>query len=155
MLFLPVEGSDVILAFRTLFSKKVFEHVKVLIMGVVVCVGRHTVCAALRFAGLSQQTNFHRYHRLLNRVKWSALQAAKTLLHLLVVHFCSSKKQLVFGIDDTIERRRGAKIMAKGIYRDSVRSSHSHFVKCSGLRWISMMLLCEVTWAEHVWGCLF
>jgi hypothetical protein len=44
---------------------------------------------------------------------------------------------LVMGMDDTIERRRGAKIQAKGIYRDPVRSSHSHFVK---LRWLSLML---------------
>jgi hypothetical protein len=44
--------------------------------------------------------------------------------------------ELIIGIDDTIERRRGAKIKAKGIYRDPVRSSHSHFVKASGLRWL-------------------
>jgi hypothetical protein len=46
---------------------------------------------------------------------------------------------VVIGCDDTIERRRGAKISAKGIYRDPVRSSHSHFVKTSGLRWLSLM----------------
>jgi hypothetical protein len=49
--------------------------------------------------------------------------------------------ELVFGIDDTIERRRGSKIKAKGIYRNPVRSSHSHFVKASGLRWLCCMLL--------------
>ena len=40
---------------------------------------------------------------------------------------------MILGLDDTIERRRGAKIKAKGIYRDPVRSTHSHFVKASGL----------------------
>jgi hypothetical protein len=39
------------------------------------------------------------------------------------------------GLDDTIERRRGAKIRAKGMYRDPVRSSHSQVVKASGWRW--------------------
>src|SRR4029453_13718200 len=48
---------------------------------------------------------------------------------------------VVVGIDETIERRWGAKITARGIYRDPVRSSHGHFVKASGLRWISVMLL--------------
>jgi hypothetical protein len=52
---------------------------------------------------------------------------------------------IIMGIDDTIERRKGKKIKAKGIYRDPVRSSHSHFVKVSGLRWLSMMLLVEIT----------
>jgi hypothetical protein len=35
------------------------------------------------------------------------------------------------GIDEHIERRRGDKIAARGIYRDPVRSSQSHFVKTS------------------------
>lgn len=55
------------------------------------------------------------------------------------------------GLDDTIERRRGEKIKAKGIYRDPVRSSHGHFVKASGLRWLSLMLLVEIPWAKRVW----
>lgn len=59
------------------------------------------------------------------------------------------------GIDDTIERRKGQKIKAKGIYRDPVRSSHSHFVKVSGLRWLSMMLLVEIPWAQRVWALPF
>jgi hypothetical protein len=61
----------------------------------------------------------------------------------------------VIGIDETIERRRGAKIAAKGIYRDPVRSSHSHFVKASGLRWIGMMLLVPIPWVDRVWALPF
>jgi hypothetical protein len=41
------------------------------------------------------------------------------------------------------------------IYRDPVRSSHGHFVKASGLRWLSLMLLPEVAWAGRVWGLPF
>jgi hypothetical protein len=62
---------------------------------------------------------------------------------------------VILGLDDTIERRRGAKIRAKGIYRDPVRSSHSHFVKASGLRWLSLMLLTEIPWAKSVWALPF
>jgi hypothetical protein len=61
----------------------------------------------------------------------------------------------VLGIDDTIERRRGKRIAAKGIYRDPVRSSHGHFVKASGLRWLSLMLLAPVPWAERIWALSF
>jgi hypothetical protein len=55
-------------------------------------------------------------------------------------------------MDDTIERRWGQKIAARGIYRDPVRSSASHFVKASGLRWISLMLLTYLPWAQRVWA---
>jgi hypothetical protein len=62
---------------------------------------------------------------------------------------------LVLGLDDTIERRWGPKIAARGIYRDPVRSSDSHFVKTSGLRWISLMLLAPIPWAGHIWALPF
>src|ERR687883_182716 len=56
------------------------------------------------------------------------------------------------GLDEHIKRRRGAKIAAKGIYRDAVRSSKSFFVKTSGLRWVSVMLLAPIPWAQRVWA---
>ncbi|MEP7284154.1 MAG: transposase, partial [Chloroflexota bacterium] len=47
------------------------------------------------------------------------------------------------------------KIAAKGIYRDGVRSSKSHFVKASGLCWISLMWLTNIPWAQRVWAFSF
>lgn len=152
---IPPEGSKIILAFSSLFSKKVFEHVKVLVLGALLTIGNHTVCAALRFMGMRDDPGFHKYHRVLSRVKWSSLKVSVILLDLLVKCFGKAGEPLVFGIDETIERRRGEKIKAKGIYRDAVRSSHSHFVKCSGLRWISMMLLCKIRWADRIWALPF
>jgi hypothetical protein len=55
---------------------------------------------------------------------------------------------VILSIDDTIERRRGKRITAKGIYRDPARSSDAHFVKASGLRWVSLMLLAPIPWAQ-------
>ena len=62
---------------------------------------------------------------------------------------------VLFGLDDTIERRRGDHITAKGIYRDPVRSSHAHMVKASGLRWLGCMLLTPISWANRVWALPF
>jgi hypothetical protein len=70
---------------------------------------------------------------------------------LLVKAFLPSGSPLVFGIDETIERRWGRMIAKRGIYRDAVRSSDSHLVKCSGLRWMSLMLLTSLPWLEK--GC--
>jgi hypothetical protein len=152
---IPAEGSKLILAFSSLFSKNVFEHVKVLLLGALLTIGNHTVCAALRFMGLRDELRFHKYHRVLSRVEWSTLPASRILLHLLLKCFGRQEGPLIFGIDETIERRRGDQIKAKGIYHDAVRSSHSHFVKCSGLRWMSMMLLCKVKWAHRIWALPF
>ncbi|MEM9664455.1 MAG: transposase [Bacteroidota bacterium] len=146
------------IAFKPLFSNSVFGHARVLAMGALLAPGRRTVASVLRVMGLSRLSSFQNYHRVLNRAQWSARRAAGILLTLLVRRFSDSESKagpLVFGLDDTIERRRGRKIKAKGIYRDPVRSSQSHFVKASGLRWLSLMYLPRIPWAGRVWALPF
>lgn len=152
---LTVEGSKAIIAFRPLFTKRSFALLQVLLTGALLSTGPRTICTVLRFCGLGPEKAFHKYHRFLSRAKWSGLKASRILLGLLIENFCKPDEPLVFGIDETIERRRGVKIKAKGIYRDPVRSSHSHFVKCSGLRWICLMLLTTVPWADRIWALPF
>jgi hypothetical protein len=91
---------------------------------------------------------------VLNRNRWSPRDLARRLLHQLVATFVPAGP-VVMAIDETIERRWGARIRARGIYRDPVRSSHGHFIKASGLRWISLMLLTPVPWAGRVWALPF
>ena len=154
MLTLPLELANLIVAFALLFSKPVFKHAQVLLVGALLAPGKRTVTSALRVMGLSNDAHFQNYHRVLNRALWSSLAASRILLSLLVAAF-APKGVLVMGIDDTIERRRGDQIKAKGIYRDPVRSSHSHMVKASGLRWLSLMLLVEIPWAGRCWALPF
>src|SRR3954463_4240530 len=92
--------------------------------------------------------------RVLNRAAWSGRAAARVLLGLLLGAFVP-KGPVLLGLDDHIERRRGKRIGAKGIYRDPVRSSKGHFVKASGLRWLSLMLLIPIPWAGRVWALPF
>ena len=137
--------------FAPLFSGRVWRHAQLLLAGAILAPAHRAVAAALRTMGLAQTKQFHRYHRVLSHARWSGLGAGRVLLHLLVAAFAPDGP-LVFGVDETLERRRGAKIAAKGIYRDAVRSSHSHFAKASGLRWICLMLLAPVPWAGRVWA---
>lgn len=151
---LPAELLPLIVEFQPLFSKSVWKNAQTLLAGAILALGKRTVTACLRVMGQSDDKHFQNYHRVLNRAQWSAMTASRVLLRLLVATFAPTG-ELVFGLDDTIERRRGAQIKAKGIYRDPVRSSHSHFVKASGLRWLSCMLLAPVPWANAVWGLPF
>jgi hypothetical protein len=138
---------------------------------------RRTVSAALRV--LDQSASFAVYHRVLSTARWSARRIAHRLLHLLVAAFVRDGP-VVIGLDDTIERRWGTKIKARGIYREGgsqvspsllpyrrvasvacgtgskpVRSSHGHFVKASGLGWLCVMLLGPIPWASCVWALPF
>ena len=120
--------------FAPLFSKRVFRHAQVLLIGAILAPGRRTVSSALRAMGLNQEKRFHRYHRVLSRASWSSREVSRVLLGLLVKVFVAEGEPLVVGIDETLERRWGKKITSKGIYRDPVRSTHQNFVKASGLR---------------------
>lgn len=151
---MPPEFAAIMIAFAPLFDKRVFRYAQVLTAGAILAPGRRTVASVLRVMGLSELPTFQNYHRVLSRDQWSARGAARILLALLVDVF-AGEGPLVFGLDDTIERRRGAKIKARGIYRDPVRSSHGHFVKAQGLRWLSLMLLVQVPWAHRTWALPF
>lgn len=154
MLMLPFELTTLIVAFAPLFSKPVFKHMQVLMAGAILAPGKRTVTSALRVWGLSNDRHFQNYHRVLNRAVWSSLEASRILLTLLVAAF-APQGVLVMGLDDTIERRRGEQIKAKGIYRDPVRSSRSHLVKASGLRWLCLMLVVDIPWAGRRWALPF
>jgi DDE superfamily endonuclease len=154
MLAVPVALTRLIVKFAPLFSKRVWEHVQVLVVGALLAPGQRTVTAVLRVMGLSQERHFQNYHRVLNRARWSSLATAHVLLELVVRTFVPTGT-VVIGLDDTLERRRGQQIKAKGIYRDPVRSSHSHMVKASGLRWLCAMVLAEIPWAQRVWALPF
>ncbi|CAA9311234.1 hypothetical protein AVDCRST_MAG94-961 [uncultured Leptolyngbya sp.] len=143
-----------ILTFAPLFSKPVWESAIVLLVGAMLAPGKRTVSAILRVLGLQHEQHFQNYHRVLSRAVWSSRHASRLLFQQVVSVFAPDGL-LVMGIDDTIERRWGKRITARGIYRDPVRSSDSHFVKTSGLRWLSLMLLVDIPWAHRVWALPF
>ncbi len=151
---LQTEYITILGTFARLFSMRIWEQSKTLLIGAILCPAERTVCAVLRVMGLSGEKHFQNYHRVLNRAIWSSLEASRILFGLLIQAF-AMRGPVILGLDDTIERRRGAKIKAKGIYRDPVRSSHNHFVKASGLRWLSVMLLAPIPWAKRVWALPF
>src|SRR5215218_10500097 len=138
MLRLPARFVAIIIAFAPLFVHRSWQHAQVLLIGAILAPGQRTVTNLLRIAGL-------------RRAVWCPRTGARVLLELLVDTFVPDGP-IVMAVDDTIERRRGRRIRAKGIYRDPVRSSDAHFVKTSGLRWMSLMLLAPIPWAGRIWA---
>jgi hypothetical protein len=113
---LPTTMIRLLAPFAPLFSERVWEHVQLLLAGAILAPGKRTVASALRAVGLQEERQFCRYHRVLSRASWSSREAGCVLLGLLVEAFVPDGP-LVLGIDETLERRRGKKISARGIYR--------------------------------------
>src|SRR5919197_1091079 len=123
MLTLPPVMLPLLAPFAPLFRRRVWPYAVVLVVGTLLAPGKRTVTAALRVMGLEHTRRVERYHRVLNRARWSSLAVSRELLRRLVAAFVPTGPLLV-GIDETIERRRGKRIDAKGIYRDPVLPSH-------------------------------
>ena len=151
---LPPDVMSIIGMFAPVFSDTVWTRAQVLLVGAILTPGQRTVASVLRVMGLAEETRFKNYHRVLSRARWNGLASARVLLQMIIAAFVGPGP-VVMGLDDTIERRWGSKIAARGIYRDPVRSSRGHFVKASGLRWLSLMVLTPIPWAGRIWALPF
>ncbi len=140
--------------FRPCFTTPVWSQVLVLVTGTILAPGKRSVTQALRVMGLAERTGFGRYHEALNRARWDARDVSRRLLlHILAVLWPNG--EVVIAIDDTIERRWGSKIKARGIYRDPVRTTKGQFVKTSGLRWLSLAVVLPAPFAGRRWALPF
>lgn len=154
MPFLP----DIIISLLALlapcFTKPTWEHAQVLLIGAILCPAKRTVTACLQIMGLSNEKNFDKYHRVLSQAKFDDFSLVKILLGLLVL-MIPSGFPIIIAMDETIERRKGTNIKAKGCYRDACRSTHSLVIKCFGLKWQCATLLVKLPWNKRTWALPF
>ena len=129
---LPAVIVTLLLPFERLFDPRTWRKAQLLAMGAILSPGKRTVSSALNILGIGQHGDFAVYHHVLNRAQWSPLQLSRALLLLVAGRLGSSTEPLVFGIDETVERRWGRKIAAKGRYRDPVRSKDDQVVMTPG-----------------------
>ena len=152
---LPAVIVTLLLPFERLFDPRTWRKAQLLAMGAILSPGKRTVSSALNILGIGQHGDFAVYHHVLNRARWSPLQLSRVLSLLVAGRLGSSTEPLVFGIDETVERRWGRKIAAKGRYRDPVRSKDDQVVMTPGLQWVSLMLLTRIGWAGRHWALPF
>lgn len=145
---------SVISVFSSVFTQPTWKKIQTLLVGAVLCRGARRVSSILRVMGLGGEKSFSKYHRVFNQARWSGLALSKILLGLLIQCLPKSWPVLV-AVDETLERRRGKKIKAKGMYRDAVRSSQSNVVTCLGLKWEVMTLIVPLPWSKRPWALPF
>ena len=133
-------------------TNKTFVKLLILFSGSLLCQGGRTVCACLRALGMHGEKAFSNYHHVLNRCKWSSLKAAKVLIKQLLPF---TNGELVLIVDEHLERRNGAKIKTKSIYRDAVSSSASWLVKCWGIKWVVLSCLIKFPWSTRSFALPF
>lgn len=145
---------SVLAVFAPLFTRPTWENINTLLIGAILCRGARRITSILRVMGLGEVKNFSKYHRVLSRARWDSLAASKILFGLLI-KLLPKDWSIIIAVDETLERRRGKKIKAKGAYRDAVASSQSRVVICFGLKWECMTLIVPLPWCKRPWALPF
>lgn len=154
MPFLPSIIITLLTTFEGCFTKPTWKNAQILLIGAILCPAKRTVTACLRVMGLSNESKFDKYHRVLSHGVFDAFSLVKILLGLLV-QLIPNGFPIIIAMDETLERRKGAKIKAKGCYRDACRSTHSLVIKCFGIKWQCAALLVKLPWNERTWALPF
>lgn len=144
----------VLAAFSSEFSRPTLKNIQILLTGAILCRGPRRISSILRVMGLASEGNFSKYHHVLSRAKWDGLMLAKIMLGLLI-RLLPAEWPVLIAVDETLERRRGRKIKAKGLYRDAVASSQSNVVTNYGLKWECIVLIVPLPWCKRPWALPF
>ena len=110
---MTLEIISVVAAFAPLFTRPTWKNINTLLVGAILCRGARRITSILRVMGLSEIKNFSKFHRVLSRARWDSLAASKILFGLLI-KLLPSDWPIIIAVDETLERRQGKKIKAKG-----------------------------------------
>jgi hypothetical protein len=151
---MTTEIITILTVFSSEFTRPTWKNIQILFVGAILCRGARRITSILRVMDLQEERNFSKYHRVLSRAQWNSLALSKILLGLLIKILPESWPILI-AVDETLERRRGKKIKAKGVYRDAVRSSQSKVITSFGLKWECMTLVVPLPWCKRPWALPF
>ena len=151
---MTTEIISVLAAFASEFTRPTWKNIQTLFIGAILCRGARRITSILRVMDLKEERNFSKYHRVLSRAEWSGLALSKILMGMLIAILPVSWPILI-AVDETLERRKGKKIKAKGVYRDAVRSSQSKVITSFGLKWECMTLIVPLPWCSRPWALPF
>ena len=151
---LTSEIISVLSAFSCCFTKPTWKNIQLLFCGAILCRGARQITKIMRVMGLRQEKNFSRYHNFLSRAQWCGLALSKILLGLIMA-VLPKNIPIIIAVDETLERRQGKKIKAKGAYRDAVRSSQAKVVISFGLKWECMTVIVPLPWCKRHWALPF
>jgi len=123
----------------------------ILMVGMILSLGRHTVTAALRMVGPLAKGHFSTYHRIFSRASWSPWTLSRALTQMILDLF-PADDMIPVAVDETTAQHKGAKVYGKGCHRDAVRSTHVHTAYKWGHKWVVMAVVVKFPWARCPWS---
>jgi hypothetical protein len=129
--------------FQCAFTQPSFGVFSMLFTGAVLVRGRHTVSRMLVAAGV-RASRHARFHRFFRAGRWTMDQLWECFAQLVVQQFVGAGEPLRLAVDDTAQRKTGAKIYGVGVVLDNRPALHKSMSFCWGLTWVIATLLIRV-----------
>lgn len=150
-MFLPSSVEPTFLKLSRAFTQPTAARMSILMVGMILSLGRHTVTAALRMVGPLAKGHFSTYHRIFSRASWSPWTLSRTLTGMILDLF-PPHDTIPVATDETTAQHKGAKVYGKGCHRDAVRSTHVHMTYKWGHKWVVLAIVVKFPWARCPWS---
>jgi hypothetical protein len=152
MLSLPQAAEPLLSRFSIAFTRRTFQRAIVLLVGMLLCGGRHTVTGALRvIAHLPPRGHFSDYHRIFSRARWSLWPLGKVLATAMLA-LLPAQEPVICCVDDHCEEHRGKKVYGKGRHRDNCHATRTHKVFLWGHCWVVLCICVKFPFAWRPWA---
>ena len=118
----PMSMQSLLLKFSGCFTKPGFDNFSRLLIGWILCQGRHSISRVIQATSDADNAKHHScLYRFLSVGKWTADSVGKVLFHLLLPFL---SRRITALIDDTLNERCGPHLFGAGMHYDASRSTY-------------------------------
>jgi hypothetical protein len=134
---------------RAFTSLPTFDNFMTLVVGWVLCTGRHTISRVIQFGRKKDGKHHSALYRFFSEAKWDTDALSEVLLKL-VLPFAPVGALIVL-VDDTLCRKTGPHLWGGGMHRDPVGSTYggaggSTIKFAFGHNWVTLCLWVPLPW---------
>jgi hypothetical protein len=151
MLSLPSAAEPILMSLSIAFTEPTFQRILPLAVGAILALGRRTVTAMLRAAGVLARGHPSTYHRVFSRAAWSLWPLGRVLAQA-IFGWLDPNQPIVIIVDDTTAQHRGKHVYGKGRHHDAVRSTHTHVVWRWGHKWVVLAVSVKFPFTTRRWA---
>jgi hypothetical protein len=148
---IPAAAEPLVDAIRDTFTRPTLRRFVLLMCGLIVTMGRRTVSRALVPIAPLMHGHWSDYHRLYSAARFSMWELAAALTRQ-VIRLLPEDVVIEVVADDTVDGKDGDHVWAKGIHRDSTRSSRKVAQVKFGHKWLVLCVLVRLSGLSRPWA---
>ena len=138
---------------RGCFHPQVFQTFQALLAGWIICQGPRTISEVWLATGLAARRHHDTAYAVFHSAVWEWDDLGIVLATLILTHLVPSGVVWIV-VDDTLCRKRGAKVAFGGIFLDAVLSTKKHKTLRFGLNWVVLGVAVPLPLRDDRYFCL-